>query len=102
MSGYDAWVNTSNEILARLAPFVGREVTYQGMRCTVLDLLSDPPMLVLRPVDAAPVIQADNFGKPTRHVPQLYELPVFGPDGRTLSAEMRLVKLPESPLPAGG
>jgi hypothetical protein len=95
-------VNTSNEILARLAPFVGREVSYQGLRCTVLDLLSDPPVLVLRPVDAAPVIQADNFGKPMRHAPQLYELPVFGPDGCSLSAEMRLVKLPESPPPTGG
>jgi hypothetical protein len=95
-------VNTSNEILARLAPFVGREVSYQGMRCTVLDLLSDPPVLVLRPVDAAPVIQADNFGKPMRHAPQLYELPVFGPDGCSLSAEMRLVKLPENRPPTGG
>ncbi|NHA14291.1 hypothetical protein [Thioalkalivibrio sp. XN279] len=95
-------MNTSSEILARLAPFVGREVNYQGMRCTVLDLLSDPPVLVLRPADAAPVIQADNFGKPMRHAPQLYELPVFGPDGCSLSAEMRLVKLPEDPSPAGG
>jgi hypothetical protein len=102
MSGYDAQVSTSSEILARLAPFVGREVSYQGLRCTVLDLLSDPPMLVLRPVDATPIIQADNFGKPMRHAPQLYELPVFGPDGRSLSAELRLVKLPEDLPPTGG
>lgn len=102
MSGYDARVNDRSEILARLAPFVGREVGYQGMRCTVLDLVSDPPMLVLRPVDAAPVIQVDNFGKPMRHAPQLYELPVFGPDGRSLSAELRLVKLPEDPPPTAG
>jgi hypothetical protein len=101
MSGYDACVNARSDILARLAPFVGREVSYQGMRCTVLDLLSDPPMLVLRPADAAPVIQADNFGKPTRHAPQLYELPVFAADGHSLSAEMRLVKLPENPPPTG-
>ena len=101
MSGYDARVNKSDEILARLAPFVGREVSYQGLRCTVLDLVSDPPVLVLRPVDAAPVIQADNFGKPMRHAPQLYELPVFGPDGHSMSAEMRLVKLPEDLPPTG-
>lgn len=94
-------MNTSSDILARLAPFVGREVQYQGLRCTVLDLLSDPPMLVLRPVGAETVIQADNFGKPMRHAPQLYELPIFGPDGCSLSAEMGLVRLPESPQPTG-
>jgi hypothetical protein len=90
----------SGDILGRLAQLTGHEVRYQGMRCTVVELLDEPPMLVLRPIDAAPVIQADNFGKPARHAPQLYELPVFGADGRSLSAELRLVHLPESAPPA--
>ena len=88
-------------MLASLARLVGAEVRYQGMRCTVVELLHDPPVLVLRPVDAEPVIQADTFGKPARHAPPLYELPVFGADGRSLSAELRLVHLPGSPAPAG-
>ena len=89
------------DILAQLAALAGREVRYQGMRCTVVDVLRDPPMLVLRPVGATPVIQADNFGKPMRHAPQLFELPVFGSDGRSLSAELKLVSVPPGPKPGG-
>ncbi|NGP53845.1 hypothetical protein [Thioalkalivibrio sp. XN8] len=89
------------DILAQLAGLAGREVRYQGMLCTVVDVLRDPPMLVLRPVGAAPVIQADNFGKPMRHAPQLFELPVFGSDGRSLSAELKLVSVAPDPTPAG-
>lgn len=90
------------DILERLAGLVGREVRYQGMRCSVVELLHDPPMLVLRPVGAEPVIQSDNFGKPMRHAPQLFELPVFGGDGRSLSAELKLVSVPTDPAPGSG
>ena len=101
-SGYDEPVNDDPDILARLQALAGREVRYQGMRCLVVEILHDPPMLVLRPVGAEPVIQADNFGKPMRHAPQLFELPVFGGDGRTLSAELKLVSVPAGPTPPGG
>jgi hypothetical protein len=99
--GYDAAMNDGPDILARLQRLVGDEVRYQGMRCVVVEVLHDPPMLVLRPVGAEPVIQADNFGKPMRHAPQLFELPVFGSDGRSLSAELKLVNVPGAPTPAG-
>lgn len=88
-----------DDILEELARLVGREVRYQGMPCTVVEVLHDPPMLVLRPVDAEPVIQPDNFGKPMRHAPQLFELPVFAGDGRGLSAELKLVSVPPAPSP---
>lgn len=81
--------------LERLQAMVGAELRYQGITCTLVEVLTDPPVLVLRPIGAAPVIQADNFGKPMRHAPQLYELPVFGSDGESLSAELRMVKLPD-------
>jgi hypothetical protein len=86
--------------VARLRSLVGRELRYQGMRCTLVEVLDEPPVVVLRPIDAAPVIQADNFGKPMRHAPQLFELPVFAPDGVSLSAELRLVSVPEDVPPA--
>jgi hypothetical protein len=88
--------------LARLRSLVGRELRYQGMRCTLVEVLDEPPVVVLRPINAAPVIQADNFGKPMRQAPQLYELPVFAPDGVSLSAELRLVNVPEDVPPAAG
>jgi hypothetical protein len=85
--------------VARLKALVGAELRYQGMLCTLVEVLDDPPVAVLRPVGAAPVIQADNFGKPMRHAPQLFELPVFGPDGESLSAELRLINVPAGPTP---
>jgi hypothetical protein len=88
--------------LERLKALVGAELRYQGLRCTLVELVDDPPVLVLRPIGAAPVIQADNFGKPMRHAPQLFELAVFAPDGLSLSAELRLLSVPEGPPPAGG
>jgi hypothetical protein len=80
--------------LERLRALVGTELRYQGMACMLVELLDDPPVLVLRPIGGEPVIQADNFGKPTRHAPQLFELPVFAPDGVSLSAELQLVSVP--------
>jgi len=81
--------------LEQLQAMVGAELRYQGIPCTLVEVLTEPPVLVLRPIGAAPVIQADNFGKPMRHAPQLYELPIFGADGVSLSAELRMVKLPD-------
>lgn len=86
--------------LEQLKRLVGAELRYQGMRCTLVEILDDPPMVVLRPVGAEPVIQADTFGNPSRHAPQLYELPVFAPDGCSLSAELKLVTVPETIPPA--
>jgi hypothetical protein len=91
-----------DDILEDLARLVGREVRYQGMSCSVIEVLHDPPMLVLRPVGAEPVIQPDNFGKPARHAPPLFELPVFAGDGRSLSAELKLVSLTPDPSPGPG
>lgn len=88
--------------LARLKTVVGRELRYQGMRCVLVDVLDEPPMVILRPIGAEPVIQSDNFGKPMRHAPQLFELPVFGPDGVSLSAELQMISFPGDPQPATG
>jgi hypothetical protein len=88
--------------LARLKSLVGAELRYQGMRCLLVDVLDQPPVVVLRPIDADPVVQADNFGKPMRRAPPLFELPVFGPDGVSLSAEVQLISVPGDPPPAAG
>jgi hypothetical protein len=88
--------------LERLKSLVGAELRYQGMRCTLVEVLDEPPFVVLRPIGAAPVIQADNFGKPMRHAPQLFELPVFGTDGVSLSAELQMISVPGDSLPGSG
>jgi hypothetical protein len=87
---------TTGITLDQLRGMVGAELGYQGMRCVLVEVLDEPPVLVLRPVGAAPVIQADNFGKPMRHAPQLFELPVFAADGISLSPELRLISVPEN------
>jgi len=88
--------------LERLRSLVGTELRYQGMRCMLVEVLEHPPVVVLRPIGAAPVIQADNFGKPMRHAPQLFELPVFGADGVSLSAELQMISVPGDSLPGSG
>jgi hypothetical protein len=88
--------------LDRLKSLVGSELRYQGLRCILVEVLDEPAVVVLRPIGAAPVIQADNFGKPMRHAPQLFELPVFAPDGVTLSTELGLISVPGNLSPAAG
>lgn len=88
--------------LERLRSLVGTELRYQGLRCMLVEVLDEPPVVVLRPIGAAPVIQADNFGKPMRHAPQLFELPVFGSDGVALSAELQMISVPEDSAPGSG
>jgi len=100
--GYDARMEDAATMLERLRSLVGQELRYQGMRCTLVEVMADPPVAVLRPVDAAPVIQADNFGKPMRHAPPLFELPLFAADGVSPSPELQLVTLPGESRPAGG
>lgn len=92
----------SGMTLERLKSLVGAELRYQGMRCLLVDVLDQPPVVVLRPIGADPVIQADNFGKPMRHAPQLFELPIFGPDGASLSTELKLISVPGDRPPAAG
>lgn len=86
--------------IERLRAMIGRQVRYQGLPCVMLEVLSDPPMVVLRPIGAEPVIQADTFGKAVRHAPPLFELPVYAPDGASLSAELQMISLPEENPPA--
>lgn len=88
--------------LERLKTLVGQELRYQGMCCVLVEVLDEPPIVILRPIGAAPVIQSDNFGKPMRHAPQLFELPVFGADGTSLSAELQMISLPGDSRPAAG
>jgi len=94
-------MGTPGITLERLRALVGAELRYQGIPCILIDVLDQPPVVVLRPIGAAPVIQADNFGKPMRHAPQLFELPVFAPDGVSLSAELKLINVPGDLSPSG-
>lgn len=95
-------MGTPGITLERLRSLVGAELRYQGLRCILVEVLDQPPVVVLRPIDAAPVIQADSFGKAMRHAPQLFELPVFAPDGVSPSQELKLISVPGDPAPAAG
>lgn len=88
--------------LERLKSLVGAQLRYQGMPCTLIEVLDQPAVVVLRPVGAPPVIQEDNFGKPMRHAPQLYELPIFASDGVSLSAELQMISVPDDPPEQAG
>jgi hypothetical protein len=48
-SSYDAWHGTAAITLERLRALVGSELRYQGLRCLLVEVLDDPPVVVLRP-----------------------------------------------------
>lgn len=82
--------------LERLRRAVGLEVEYEGARCLVVDVLDDPPVLVLRRLGESAAIQADSYGKAVRRAPALVEIPVVGGDGTVPSEELTRVRFPPS------
>jgi len=81
--------------LAPLRAAMGREVVFEGTRCRVHDLVDEPPVLVLKPLDDPGTIQADTYGRPARRAPGFIEIPVYSEDGASPSEAMGRVSFPD-------
>ncbi len=62
--------------LEQLRGMIGVRVEYEGVACKVIEVLEDPPAIVLQCIDAS-CIQLNQHGDPTRRVPQTYTVPVL-------------------------
>ena len=62
-----------------LRGMIGTRVRYQGITCSILEVLEDGPALVLISVGQG-AIQSDQFGNPKRRVPETFTIPVFTPE----------------------
>ena len=69
--------------IEQLRNMIGVEVWHEGTRCEVLEVLEDGPSLILVNADGA-TIQTDQFGNPSRRVPQTHAVPVLSNDGTAL------------------
>ncbi len=71
----------------RMRKLIGRRCRHLNRSCTLLEVLADNAMLVLRCEDGASPIQSDQFGQPLRRAIETLQVPIFDVDGETFSAD---------------
>lgn len=88
-------VHNDQEIVKQLRSSIGTQVHYNGIRCSVVELLEDPTCLVLQALETRSTIQDNQFGTPQRRVTQVFTIPCFSEitDGR-LHDELLSLDLP--------
>jgi len=65
--------------LPHLRTLLGLRVRHQGEICVIVEVLDEPPSLVLQP-DARPSLMADHHGRPFEYGPRTHTLPVLTED----------------------
>ena len=83
------------ELIARLREGIGKRVVHAGADWWLVDVLDDPPALVLERRGAARVVQSDRHGEAHRRVPERTCLPLLADDGDTLSPEVASLRWPD-------
>lgn len=79
------------DILDQLRALTGQRVRFQGMDCRLVDVVDEPPIVVLQRLEGD--IEADSYGHPVGVGPGFIDIPVFDDSG-SLSAEFTLILLP--------
>jgi hypothetical protein len=72
----------------RLRKLIGRRCRHLAQLCTVLEVLEDEGVLVLRCEEGPPPIQRDQFDQPLRRAAETRLVPVLDADGSHLSPEL--------------
>jgi hypothetical protein len=65
--------------LDRLRQLIGRNLTYQGVACRVIEILPEGPQLVLQDCNHGKVIQTNQYGEANRRVPQVFTVSLLNP-----------------------
>lgn len=81
------------DILDQLRALSGQRVRFQSVDCRLVDVIDEPPMVVLQRLEGQGEIEADSYGHPVGMGPGFIDVPVFDESG-SLSAEFRLILLP--------
>ena len=74
--------------LERLQRLIGRDCSYLGKRCLVIDILSDEGALILESREQLPPIQTDQYGQATSRSNELLQVPILDKDGTAFSGEI--------------
>lgn len=56
----------------QLKSLLGQPLTYQGLRCCIIDILYEGPALVLQDCSSQRVIQSNQHGEASRRVSQIF------------------------------
>lgn len=68
-------MSNRNELIQQLRNTIGTAVNYNGVQCTVVELLEEPLSLVIQAITARTTLQDNQFGAPRRRVTQVFTLP---------------------------
>jgi hypothetical protein len=74
--------------IERLRRLIGRECSYLGRRCRLIEILADEGVLVLEMHEDVPPIQTDQYGHPAYRGKELVQVPIFGVDRGMASEEV--------------
>jgi len=74
-------MNDTLPLIERMRPLIGRECSYYGRRCRIIELLAPEARLVLEARDALPPIQPDQYGQAAYRSFDHVEVPLFDGDG---------------------
>lgn len=85
---------TSASLLSALRDLLGSEVTHQGVRCRLLEVLDDGPFVILEDCEKNMTIQENQYGGLWRRVPQVYTVPVIKDGTCDLHPQFEALNLP--------
>ena len=76
--------------LAKLKTLLGRSLSYQGLPCRVIELLTEenPPALVLRASDNSKVIQPNQYGDAIGWAPQTFTVALLDGQGDRFNPDL--------------
>lgn len=85
---------TSPSLLRALRALLGTEVLHQGVRCRLLEVIDDGPLLILEDCEENKTLQENQYGGLWRRVPQVYTVPVLAADGCEPHPQFAALNLP--------
>ncbi|NWG86161.1 MAG: hypothetical protein HXY26_01395 [Hydrogenophilaceae bacterium] len=74
--------------LPHLRSLIGLRVRFLGEACIIVEVLDEPPTLVLEPLDSARVIQADAYGHASEMGQDNRLVQVLSPDRLALGNDL--------------
>ena len=76
------------EFMRRLRKLIGRRCRHLGQSCTLIEILAEEAVIILRCEGGTAPIQTDQFGQPFRRAAETRQIPLLDEDGENLSAEL--------------
>jgi hypothetical protein len=71
----------------RMRKLIGGRCLYLNQRCTLLEVMAEEAILILRCEDGLPPVQSDQFGHASRRVSETLQVNILDEDGDNLSAD---------------